>query len=109
VCVERRVPWREEEGKVVLLVPRFGGGRFGRFLARLFRRTAPIRVRLDAMGSRAWLAFEPGRSLGDIAKVLEDEPAAGGAGGIAAGRLDRFVRRLHREGWIRLLQRRGRG
>ena len=110
--VERLVAWREEEDGVVLLVPRFGRGRTGRFLGRLLRREAPIHVRLDALGSRAWLSMEPGRSLEEIARLVDGDPTAADAGAPAgtdaAGRLDRFLRRLCREGWIRLLRHEGR-
>ena len=95
VRVQRAVPWEEEEeGRVVLLVARFGKGRLGRLLSKVLRK-GPIRVRLDEMGSRAWRLFESGRTVQDVAEALAEE----GETQLEA-RLDSFLRQLHRSGCI---------
>jgi hypothetical protein len=99
IRVERSVAWCEEEGRVVLLVPRFGHGRVGKILGGLFGRH-PIRVRLDDTGSRVWRLLDScptveaiGQALGE---GLQDEAVK--------GRLDHFLRLLQRAGYVRLLE-----
>lgn len=99
VRVERLVPWEETGDGVTLLVPRFGAGRFGKWLARILRK-GPIRVRLDETGSRVWRQLEPGRTVGEVVKALGVEER-GDAADLSL-RLDRFLLQLYRSGCIRL-------
>lgn len=55
--------WEEVDGRVVLVVPKFGAA--GTRLLRLFRLSPTARLRLDAMGSAAWVACD-GRTVGDV-------------------------------------------
>jgi hypothetical protein len=100
-AVPRRLAsWREDEqGRVVLERPRpttTGLRGVGDLISWWL---SPRRVRLDALGSTAW------RRLGDHTTVAEVAEALADKHGIedARSRAARFVRLLHREGYLELL------
>ena len=67
----RRVrQWQEgEDGRVRVVVPRYGDHLPGRLLGYFFAR-APILVRLDETGSKVWKACDGTRTVSEIAGVL---------------------------------------
>lgn len=70
---ERTHAFRENEnGTVTVLVPRFGGGRAGRFLQR-FVGKYPIQLRLDELGTAVWRLCDGRRSAYEIGACLEEQ------------------------------------
>lgn len=61
-----------QDGLVDVLVPRFGTGRMGKVLESFFKR-APIRIKLDRIGSFAWALCDGAHTVGDIGTKLERE------------------------------------
>jgi hypothetical protein len=100
VVVVREADWREEKGKVVLLVSRFGPGIMGRILRRVFGNLV-LRLRLDDMGSHVWKLCDGSRSLKEIKASLEENFSD--TSDRAHERLDRFLRDLERQGWASFL------
>lgn len=68
----RALEWREvEDGRCVLLRPKFGQGRFSRWLSA--RVTDPhYRIRLDAVGTFVWKACDGHTPVAQIAERLRD-------------------------------------
>jgi hypothetical protein len=64
--------WEEREGGVTLLRPRFGRGRLGRHLERLFG-SRPFRLHLEEVGSFVWRRCDGATRVADIAHALSDE------------------------------------
>jgi hypothetical protein len=64
----RACPFEEEDEQIVLLRPRYGRGRLGRWVERRLG-SRPLRLRLDEVGSFVW-----GRCDGDrkVAAISED-------------------------------------
>ncbi len=95
----RRVrPWEEgEDGRVRVLVPRYGDHPPGRWLSRALSRE-PIRVRLDETGSLVWKACDGRRTVTEIAASLSG-PAA--EGDDLHERLARYFRELEVSRFIR--------
>lgn len=86
--------WREEDdGQCVLLRPKFGTGRCGRWLgARL--REPHYQIRLDDVGTFVWKACDGRTSVGLIAERLRER--FGTSVEPAEPRLERFVRQMTR-------------
>jgi hypothetical protein len=61
--------WEEEEDRVILLRPRFGRGRLGRWLERRIGRK-PLRLRLDEVGSFVWTRCDGERRVSAISEEL---------------------------------------
>jgi len=59
------------EGIVTVYVPRFGSGRLGRILTRIFR-SKDITVRLDSVGSFVWNRCDGHRSLFSIGTEMKE-------------------------------------
>ena len=94
---QRVCPWEQRDGRIALLAPRFGGGRFGRLMDRWFR-LRPYRLRLDGMGTFVWERLDGCRTVEEIAGEME---AAYGAGaGPVAERLPAFLGALQRGRFI---------
>lgn len=72
--VPERIPeWADAgEGKVKVLVPRYGGSRLGRWIARRLDRPH-ITVNLDDIGSSVWRACDGRATVQEIARTLEAE------------------------------------
>jgi hypothetical protein len=70
----RRVrEWREgDDGRVRILVPRYGAHRLGRWVAARMG-SKEIAVRLDQTGSRIWNACDGKRTVGEIASSMEGQ------------------------------------
>ncbi len=87
----RLLEWREEDGRCVLLRPRFGTSRPGRWLAGL-AGDPHYRIRLDEVGTLVWKACDGRTSLAEIARAMR--AAFGDRAEPAEERLARFVRRM---------------
>ena len=87
----RLLEWREEDGRCVLLRPRFGPSRPGRWLAGL-AGDPHYRIRLDEVGTLIWKACDGCTSLAEIAQAMRS--AFGKRVEPADERLGRFVRRM---------------
>mgnify|MGYP001178653431 FL=1 len=87
----RLLDWREEDGRCVLLRPRLGAGRLGRWLAGLLRNPH-YRIRLDDVGSLIWKACDGGTSLAEIVPRLRER--FGDQVEPADQRLVQFVRKM---------------
>jgi len=87
----RLLEWREEDGRCVLLRPRFGTSRPGRWLAGLWGDPY-YRIRLDEVGTLVWKACDGRTSLAEIARAMRS--AFGARVEPADERLARFVRRM---------------
>lgn len=94
----RRLDWRElDGGRCVVLRPRFGESRIGRWLAA--RLGDPCyRIRLDEVGTFIWKACDGETSLTEIADRLRAE--FGERVEPADERLARFVQSMVRSGMI---------
>ncbi len=91
---KRALEWEEDaEGRAVLLRPKFGSGKVGRWLQDFFN-AGFYRIRLDAMGTLVWKSCDGDTPLSDVAERLrrefgkEIEPAE--------DRLWHFVRQMNR-------------
>ena len=87
----RLLEWREEDGRCVLLRPRFGTSRPGRWLAGL-AGDLHYRIRLDEVGTLVWKACDGRTSLAEIARTMR--AAFGDRVEPAEERLARFVGRM---------------
>ena len=69
----RRLEWREaDDGRCVVLRPKFGDGRVGRWLAA--RVGDPhYRIRLDELGTFVWKACDGHTSVQDIARSMREQ------------------------------------
>lgn len=96
--VRAPVPWVEEEGQLVVLLPKRLGP-VARAVRALARGPAHLRVPLDEVGSRLFLLADGSRTAEGIAEALEREFGA------RAGPRERalsFVATLARNGVLRL-------
>ncbi len=94
----RRLDWRQlESGNCVVLRPRFGPGRIGRWLAEKLGDPC-YRIRLDDVGTFIWRACDGDTSLTEIAGRLRAE--FGGRVEPAEERLARFVHSMLRSRMI---------
>ena len=91
---DRRLEWREaEDGRVIVLRPRFGEGRLGSWLASLLGMS-PYRIRLDDIGTLVWRNCDGKTSAGEIAILLRE--AFGEAVEPAEDRLHNFITQMNR-------------
>ena len=99
-CPRRRLDWRDvDDGRCVVLRPRLGESRAGRWLA--VRLGNPCyRIRLDDVGTFIWKACDGETSLATISGRLRD--AFGDRVEPAEERLTRFVRAMLRSRMIEL-------
>jgi hypothetical protein len=100
-CVPARArAWdTDDDGSVLILVPRYGDSRPGRWLARVLSRP-DLRIRLDELGSAVWLACDGRVTVREIAGGIERRFGARVAP--VAERLATFLEDLCRRGMIRL-------
>jgi hypothetical protein len=66
---QRTCEWKEDDDRVTLLVPRFGRGRLGRLMGRLFN-PRPLDLHLDDIGSFAWRRLDGVNSVSDITTAM---------------------------------------
>jgi len=96
----RRLDWRElENGRCVVLRPRFGASRIGRWLAEKLGNPC-YRIRLDDVGTFIWKACDGETPLSEIADRLRAQ--FGGRVEPADERLARFVQSMLRSGMIEM-------
>jgi len=90
----RRLDWNEaDDGRVIVLRPRFGEGRMGRRLAVLFG-LGDYRIRLDEIGTLVWRRCDGSHRGSEIAEELRRE--FGSRIEPAEERLNRFVDQMLR-------------
>jgi hypothetical protein len=94
----RRAGWEEKEGQVVLLRPMPTSRGFRGILDRFFHRMSAQRIRLDPVGSFAWLHLDGETTVGQVAALLQDE--FGEQVEPAEERLARLIWMLRREGLV---------
>lgn len=98
----REVEWEEDESGVVTLVrsrPRVRGPRsMGRWVSFML---APPRIRLDEVGSFAWLRMNGSSDVGDVAALVREE--FGDRVEPVNQRLGHLVRLLKRERFVSYL------
>lgn len=100
LTAERSLPWEEgEEGRAVLLVPKFTNPLAVRYLAP-FLKSPHIRVKLDDFGSHVWMQCSGDRTVGEIAESLRE--TFGEKAEPAYERVGVFIRRLAREKFVTL-------
>ncbi|MDZ7360296.1 MAG: PqqD family protein [candidate division KSB1 bacterium] len=61
-----------DDGRLALLLPRFGAGWLGRWVDRCFH-PKPLRLRLDEIGSATWQLLDGRRRVEDIARALQQK------------------------------------
>jgi hypothetical protein len=88
----------EADGRVRVLVPRFRA-RWMAWYLRLLRRPC-AELRLDELGSTAWLLFDGRHTVAEVAAALEER--FGPAATPAADRLAIFLRQLEGGRLVRL-------
>jgi hypothetical protein len=82
-------PWEEgPDGRVRVLLPRYGDGVLGRWLERRIGKPDVV-LNLDELGSVAWKAIDGRRTVGQIAALLQQR--FGEAVEPADERLGRFL------------------
>jgi hypothetical protein len=94
----RLAAWSEVEGRVVVERPRPRGRGWRRLKAALAYRFAVRRIRLDEVGSAAWLGLDGRATVGEVAGELRAR--FGAAIEPAEERLGQLVRLLRREGLL---------
>lgn len=98
----REVEWEEDETGIVTLVrsrPRVRGPRsMGRWVSFML---APPRIRLDEVGSFAWLRMSGTRNVGELAALVREE--FGDRVDPVNQRLGHLVRLLKRERFVSYL------
>jgi len=95
----RNCRWEENDGGVTLLIPRFGRGRLGRAVDRLFHPSL-LKLRLDPVGSFVWQRCDGSVSVAEIAAAMQAE--LGEAVEPVEERLVTFLSGLLREGYVSL-------
>ena len=102
----REVEWEEDESGVVTLVrsrPRVRGPRsMGRWVSFML---APPRIRLDEVGSYAWLRMSGTINVGDLAELVREE--FGERVDPVNHRLGHLVRLLKRERFVSSMEMNG--
>lgn len=93
----RRLDWREQDGRGVVLRPKFGEGRFGRWLAAKLGDPC-YRIRLDEVGTFVWKTCDGETPLAEMARRLRAE--FGERVEPAEERLARFVQSMLRSRMI---------
>lgn len=69
---ERKRPFEvEDNGRIAVLVPRYGTGRVGRLLDKVVGR-GPVRLELDEIGTHAWKLCDGEHSVHSIAESLRE-------------------------------------
>ena len=87
----RLLEWREQDGRCVLLRPRLGSSRVGRWMAGLWDDPY-YQIRLDEVGTLVWKACDGRTSLADIVGRMRDR--FGDRVEPADQRLARFMRKM---------------
>ena len=69
----RLAEWEEAEGRVILLRPEPTAKGFKGLLDRFFHRMSANRIKLDEVGSFAWLHLDGERTVGQVVGLLDEE------------------------------------
>lgn len=94
----RRLAWKEaEDGRAVVLRPRLGEGRLGKWLESLLGLT-PYRIRLDEIGTLVWRNCDGKTSAREIAIQLQGK--FGEKVEPAEERLQHFITQMNRSRMI---------
>ena len=97
---ERIVPWEPAgDGTIVLQTPKFRAKLMVRFLVPRLKRPT-ISMHLDGTGSAVWRACDGRATVMEIAGTVHGQ--FGGDRDAMDARVAEFIRRLDREGCIRL-------
>ncbi len=91
----------EADGRLMLLVPKFGTGRLGRWWSSVIGRRSTLKVHLDEMGSRTWSAIDGRRTVGQIAEAVGRLDGIDPDDGMY-DRCSRFIRSLSNAGAVHL-------
>ncbi len=68
----RIAEWEEHEDYILVIRPRPKGKGLGRLVNRLLYEMSSKRIKLDEVGSVAWLQMDGKKKVGEIADVLRD-------------------------------------
>jgi hypothetical protein len=92
--------FKEEEGKVTLLVPKFRHAWMLRWLVPA-KRSRHFRIHLDEMGSRVWRLIDGRKNTGQICDALGIADEAGGqADNLIELRVTKFLSQLYKSRFI---------
>ncbi len=95
----RRVAkWEEVDGRVVVIRPDPETRGLRGWLDRLLHSMSASRIRLDELGSFAWMRLDGERTVAEVAELLRRE--FGEAVEPAEERLGHLVRAMRREGFL---------
>jgi hypothetical protein len=94
----RIAEWEEAENRVVVLRPVPPSRGLRGLLDRFFHRMSAGRIRLDEIGSFAWLHFDGTRTVGEVGDLLRAE--FGDAVDPVQERLGQLVWLLRKEGFL---------
>jgi hypothetical protein len=95
----RLAEWEEEEGgRVVVLRPSPATRGLGGLVDRILHQLSARRIRLDEVGSFAWLRLDGEQTVGQVAELLRKE--FGDDVEPAEERLGRLVQLMRREGFL---------
>jgi hypothetical protein len=94
----RIAEWEESEGKVVVLRPKPRTRGIRGALDRFFHKMSAQRIRLDEVGSFAWMRFDGNRTVAEVAELLSAE--YGEAVAPAEERLGHLVWLMRKEGFL---------
>lgn len=71
-CFQRKLNWTEVDQRTVIVYrPRFGEGRFGKWLASTLR-LSDYRIRLDAIGSLVWKRCDGGTNASAMVEEMRN-------------------------------------
>lgn len=94
----RTADWEEVDGLVVLLRPAPASAGVGGRLDRFLHRLSPKRIRLDELGTFAWLRMGGERTVGEVAQLMREQ--FGEKVEPTEERLGHLVVMLRREGFL---------
>ncbi|MGD8726043.1 MAG: PqqD family protein [Gemmatimonadales bacterium] len=97
IAPRRLAEWEEHEDHIVVIRPIPEGGGLKRWVNRLLYEMSSKRLKLDEVGSVAWLHMDGVKTVGEIADVLRDR--FGDAVEPAEERLGQLVWVMRRE-WL---------
>ena len=64
----------DADGRLVLLLPKFGQGAVGRWWASVVgEKRSVLKIHLDELGARTWNAIDGSRSIAEIADTVQQD------------------------------------
>ena len=91
-CPCRRLSWDEEDGRAVLLRPKLGESRLGRWAASHLKNPY-YRIRLDEIGTLVWRLCDGQTQLSEVVAHMRRD--IGGGAEPAEERLYEFIRKMY--------------